>query len=299
MAYTKSQFKRRRRKSGTKKPALPQLTKNQQQVMFDVYEGQRVVAADRNGKTLSSLEVNVGRGYIQIVEGIVTLTPAGEKWVKQRKKNKRARRVLEIQFEKAWKQYADPHIRVFFDMGNTKEVQIFPHDNRAFDVVFPEYMIAVEIQGGIFNDGAHVRGVQYNRDVQKKRDALALGWHTIELTTTDLKKNARKATVEMVMSILEGRKNHVVIELLQFATLAVCDETVILLDDDFGRICRIARDSSLYAPVLNKILDTYLIMREFDTCFSYRRRFAGSPDNTTGQRERFIARFGQYEGGTL
>lgn len=52
-----------------------------------------------------------------------------------------------------------------------------------FDFAWPEYHIAVEIDGGTWSGGRHVRGSGARSDSEKFSTAAALGWRVIRLTT--------------------------------------------------------------------------------------------------------------------
>lgn len=45
-----------------------------------------------------------------------------------------------------------------------------------FDFAWPENMVAVELEGGIWNNGAHVRGAHFTSDCEKYNAAQAQGW---------------------------------------------------------------------------------------------------------------------------
>ena len=45
-----------------------------------------------------------------------------------------------------------------------------------FDFAWPDRMIAMEIEGGVWITGRHTRGAGYSRDMQKYNLAGLLGW---------------------------------------------------------------------------------------------------------------------------
>jgi very-short-patch-repair endonuclease len=45
-----------------------------------------------------------------------------------------------------------------------------------FDFAFLEQRVAVEVDGGVWTGGRHVRGVGYRRDVEKMAEAMCQGW---------------------------------------------------------------------------------------------------------------------------
>jgi len=58
------------------------------------------------------------------------------------------------------------------------------HDERRwrFDFAFPDTKIALEIHGGTWNNGAHVRGKHYESDCEKACEAAILGWRILPVT---------------------------------------------------------------------------------------------------------------------
>lgn len=61
---------------------------------------------------------------------------------------------------------------------------IFHHKRRwRFDFAWPAQKIAVEIEGGIWNGGAHVRGQHFESDCYKYAEAVILGWRVMRFST--------------------------------------------------------------------------------------------------------------------
>lgn len=51
-----------------------------------------------------------------------------------------------------------------------------------FDVAFIDEKVAVEIEGGVWTGGRHVRGKGYQNDMTKYNRASVLGWRVIRVT---------------------------------------------------------------------------------------------------------------------
>ena len=51
-----------------------------------------------------------------------------------------------------------------------------------FDRAWPEHMVAVEVQGGVWTNGAHSRGSGVQRDCLKLSMAAAVGWRVLPVT---------------------------------------------------------------------------------------------------------------------
>jgi len=63
------------------------------------------------------------------------------------------------------------------------EYRFAPPRRWRFDLAMPGKMIAVEIDGGTWTGGRHVRGDGYERDCRKLNAATALGWAVYRMTT--------------------------------------------------------------------------------------------------------------------
>ena len=51
-----------------------------------------------------------------------------------------------------------------------------------FDRSWPDYKVACEVEGGIWNRGRHVRGKGFERDCSKYNEAALLGWLVLRVT---------------------------------------------------------------------------------------------------------------------
>jgi len=50
------------------------------------------------------------------------------------------------------------------------------------DFAFPAVKVGVEIQGGIYSHGRHVRGAGYEHDMEKANCAVLLGWKVLQFS---------------------------------------------------------------------------------------------------------------------
>jgi very-short-patch-repair endonuclease len=64
-----------------------------------------------------------------------------------------------------------------------------------FDYVFPDAMVAVEIEGGTRNGGRHNRHDGLERDAAKYNEAAILGWKVLRFTTEAVKRGEAIDTV--------------------------------------------------------------------------------------------------------
>jgi hypothetical protein len=63
------------------------------------------------------------------------------------------------------------------------EVQFDPEHKWAFDYAWRAWRIACEVEGGVFSQGRHTRGLGYTRDCEKYNQAAILKWLVIRVTT--------------------------------------------------------------------------------------------------------------------
>ena len=82
---------------------------------------------------------------------------------------------LARRFETLWAQLGGPALE--------KEYQFHPPRRWRFDYCNREQRIAVELHGGIWSEGRHVRGGGFLRDREKMNQAQLDGWIVIELGT--------------------------------------------------------------------------------------------------------------------
>ncbi len=82
---------------------------------------------------------------------------------------------LARRFETLWAQLGGPALE--------KEYQFHPPRRWRFDYCNREKMIAIELHGGIWSEGRHVRGGGFLRDREKMNQAQLDGWIVIELGT--------------------------------------------------------------------------------------------------------------------
>lgn len=55
-----------------------------------------------------------------------------------------------------------------------------------FDYAFPDIMVAIEIEGGVWTGGRHTRGCGFQDDLDKYNVAAAIGWRLFRFSTQDI-----------------------------------------------------------------------------------------------------------------
>lgn len=56
-----------------------------------------------------------------------------------------------------------------------------------FDWCWPERMVALEVEGGIWTGGRHTRGAGFLKDIEKYNEATVLGWRVLRCTPREIK----------------------------------------------------------------------------------------------------------------
>lgn len=89
--------------------------------------------------------------------------------------------ILEKAFDTLWRQNGGPEL-----------VEGFPFDAFWFDRSRPDLKIAIEIDGGIWSQGSHTRGLGYTRMCRKNNAAVLAGWRLFRLTSNMLEDDPYK-----------------------------------------------------------------------------------------------------------
>jgi hypothetical protein len=72
----------------------------------------------------------------------------------------------------------------------------------AFDCAWQSLMVAVEMEGGIFSNGAHVRGAHFESDCEKYNNAQLLGWKVYRFTGDMLNDGRAEQIIYPALGIL-------------------------------------------------------------------------------------------------
>lgn len=81
----------------------------------------------------------------------------------------------------------------------TEQHRFHPTGRWRFDLAWPEQMLAVEIQGGIYIGGRHSRANGYNGDCEKHNEAVLLGWRLLLVTTDHVSSGQALAWIERAL----------------------------------------------------------------------------------------------------
>jgi len=85
------------------------------------------------------------------------------------------------------------------------EYRFAPSRRWRFDCAWPSQRVAVELEGGVYNQGRHTRGAGYAADCEKYNTAALLGWVVLRFTARAL--DDPDAVVRQVQAALAGRRH--------------------------------------------------------------------------------------------
>ena len=68
------------------------------------------------------------------------------------------------------------------------------------DIAYPEQMVAVEIDGGMYTGGRHGGGPQVDKDLEKHAAYAALGWRVVRVTPSLIRKGIAIRWLRAVLS---------------------------------------------------------------------------------------------------
>jgi hypothetical protein len=89
----------------------------------------------------------------------------------------------------------------------TPEPEFYFHETREwrFDLSWPEYLVAFELEGGVFSGGRHTRGKGYTEDAKKYTEASLKGWTLIRCTSEQVRTGEALTTLLRAFGIEQER----------------------------------------------------------------------------------------------
>ncbi len=76
-----------------------------------------------------------------------------------------------------------------------------------FDLAYPDRLLAVEIDGGLFSRGRHVRGAGYGNDRRKDCEAVVTGWRVLRITPEMIKSGEAARWIETLYNARAADRN--------------------------------------------------------------------------------------------
>jgi len=89
------------------------------------------------------------------------------------------------------------------DYAITEEHRFAPPRRFRFDIAFIPQHVAVEVEGGVWVKGRHIRPSGYEKDCLKYNLAVVQGWRVLRYTPQMLKRDPA-ACIEQVLNVLRG-----------------------------------------------------------------------------------------------
>ena len=93
----------------------------------------------------------------------------------------------------------ESHIRLTGLPAPAREYRFHPRRRWLFDFAWPLYKVAVEVDGGIYSRGRHVRGAGFERDIEKRNAAVLGGWQVLHFTPRHVKSGQAVEAIESLM----------------------------------------------------------------------------------------------------
>ncbi len=89
-----------------------------------------------------------------------------------------------------------------------REYRFLPGRLYRLDFAWPRLKLAVEVEGGTWSDGRHVRGGGFAKDCEKYNALTLAGWHLLRYTTEMVKSGiATQQIAEMLVKLQTGSAN--------------------------------------------------------------------------------------------
>lgn len=92
-------------------------------------------------------------------------------------------------------------VRLFGLPEPVREFRFAPPRKFRFDFVFPDAMVGIELDGGSWSGGRHVRGAGFERDCEKMNLATSMGYRVFRFTRGMLERDPA-GCIDMVREAL-------------------------------------------------------------------------------------------------
>lgn len=84
-----------------------------------------------------------------------------------------------------------------------REYRFSPPRRWKFDFCWPDRMVAVEIEGGVWTGGRHTRGSGFIADCEKYNTAASIGWFVFRFDGGAVR---RGEAIDFMVAVLNGRQ---------------------------------------------------------------------------------------------
>ena len=86
-----------------------------------------------------------------------------------------------------------------------REFRVTPDRRWRFDFAFPEFKVAVEVEGGTWSGGRHTTGAGFEKDCEKYNTAAIMGWLVLRVTGKQIKSGE---AIQWLREALEARHDY-------------------------------------------------------------------------------------------
>ena len=84
-----------------------------------------------------------------------------------------------------------------------RELRFYPKRKWRFDFAVPRIKLAVEVEGGIWQQGRHTRGAGYQSDLNKYNTAILLNWVVFRFSVADVLNGLARETLKQYKKVRE------------------------------------------------------------------------------------------------
>lgn len=84
------------------------------------------------------------------------------------------------------------------------EYAFLPLRRFRFDLAWPALMVSVELEGGIWTGGGHVRGKKFESNCEKYSEAAIRGWMLVRMTPEQLSRGKGLEWIERALTAAMG-----------------------------------------------------------------------------------------------
>lgn len=81
------------------------------------------------------------------------------------------------------------------------EHRFHPERKWRFDYAWPDYLVALEVEGGAFTKGRHTRPMGFLADIEKYNRATALGWRVLRTVPDQLLSSGTIQTISLTLTL--------------------------------------------------------------------------------------------------
>lgn len=81
-----------------------------------------------------------------------------------------------------------------------REYRFAPPRRYRADFAYPDKMLLIEVEGGVWVRGAHTRGGHYNSDCEKYNLAAMNGWKVLRFTSNMINDGTALGVIEKVLN---------------------------------------------------------------------------------------------------